>query len=93
MENIKYIIENHSGETQSLDKRDLKESIDDILSDIASIVKTYRYNNKRHKMILFSIEHDFSADDYITHYRNLPEKYGKQILSEFDESIIRKLSY
>ncbi len=93
MENIQYIVESHDGETQIVNKRELKESIDEICSEVASIIKTYRYNNKRHRMVLFSLEHDFSADDYIDHYRNLPEKYGKHILSDFDESIIRKLNY
>ena len=47
MENIIYEIETHDGEMKKFDKRTLKDSIDDLLSDIAVIKKTYKYNNKK----------------------------------------------
>lgn len=93
IELVLYKVEYHDGTLKTLDKRTLKETIDDIIHDVSSIVKTYRYNNKLHRLTLFSVEHDFTADEYIDHYKSLPDKYGKHFLSEFDETIIRKLNY
>ena len=89
MENVIYEVENHDGVMKKMDKRTLKDSLDD---DIQSIKKTYRYNKKTYTMTLFSIEHNFSSYEYIEHYRSLPDFYGKDVLSEFDISIIKKLN-
>jgi hypothetical protein len=94
IELVLYKVEYHDGTIKTLDKRALKETIADIIHDVSSIVKTYRYNNKLHRLTLFSVEHDFTADEYIDHYKSLhPDKYGKHFFSEFDESVIRKLNY
>jgi len=94
IENILYKVESHDGTIKTIDKRALKETIDDIIHDVSSIVKTYRYNNKLHRLTLFSVEHDFTADEYVDHYKSLnSDKYGKHFFSEFDESVIRKLNY
>lgn len=94
MENIVYEIETHNGDFKKFDKRSLKDSIDDLLSDIAVIKKIYRFNKKTHYMTLFSVEHSFTAQEYIEHYKSLPaDPYGKDVLSHFDETIISKLNY
>ncbi len=94
MENILYEIETHDGEFKKFDKRSLKDSIDDLLSDIAVIKKTYKYNKKIYYMTLFSVEHSFTAQDYIEHYKTLPDMYGgKDAMSQFDQTIIEKLNY
>ncbi len=103
IENVLYKVESHDGTIKTIDKRALKESFakgslqdssNDIIHDVSSIVKTYRYNNKLHRLTLFSVEHDFTADEYIDHYKSLnSDKYGKHFFSEFDESVIRKLNY
>ena len=94
MENIIYEIETHDGEMKKFDKRTLKDSIDDLLSDIAVIKKTYKYNNKKIYMTLFSVEHNFTAQEYIEHYKSLSsETYGKDFMSQFDETVIGKLNY
>ena len=94
MENIIYEIETHDGELKKFDKRTLKDSIDDLLSDIAVIKKTYKYNKKKIYMTLFSVEHSFTAQEYIEHYKSLSsETYGKDFMSQFDETVIQKLNY
>jgi hypothetical protein len=51
-------------------------------------------NKKKHYMTLFSVEHSFTAQEYIEHYKTLPDVYGgKDALSHFDETIIQKLNY
>lgn len=94
MENILYEIETHDGEFKKFDKRSLKDSIDDLLSDIAVLKKTFMLNKKKHYMTLFSVEHSFTAQDYIEHYKTLPDMYGgKDAMSHFDQTIIEKLNY
>lgn len=92
MENIVYEIETHDGNVKKFDKRSLKDSIDDLLGDIAVIKKTYRFNKKTHYMTLFSVDHNFSAQDYIDHYKTLPDVYGKDVFSHFDQTIVEKLN-
>jgi len=89
MENIIYEVEDHAGVMKKMDKRTLKDSLDD---DIQSIKKTYRYNKKTYILTLFSIEHNFSSHEYIEHYRSLPDFYGKDLLSEFDIHVIKTLN-
>jgi len=94
MENIIYEIETHDGELKKFDKRTLKDLIDDLLSDIAVIKKTYKFNKKTIYMTLFSVEHNFTAQEYIQHYKSLSsETYGKDFMSQFDETVIGKLNY
>ena len=94
MENIVYEIETHNCELKKFDKRSLKDSLDDLLSDIAVIIKTFMLNKKKYYMTLFSVELSFTAQDYIEHYKTLPDIYGgKDALSQFDQTIIEKLNY
>jgi hypothetical protein len=93
MEKIRYQVETHDEEIQKMDEEELEECIDEMLGEIRSIKKTYKFNGNIYRMTLFSIEHDFEAQEYIDHYRSLPDFYGKDILSKFDISIIQKLNY
>jgi hypothetical protein len=94
MENIVYEIETHDGEFKKFDKRSLKDSIDDLLIHIAVLKKTFMLNKKKHYMTLFSVEHSFTAQEYIQHYKSLSsETYGKDFMSQFDETVIGKLNY
>jgi hypothetical protein len=44
-------------------------------------------------MVLFSVEHDFLAQDYIEHYKSLSsDLYGKDFMTEFDVFIIKKFN-
>ena len=89
-----YEIETHNCELKNFDKRSLKDSLDDLLSDIAVIKKTFMLNKKKYYMTLFSVEFSFTAQDYIEHYKTLPDIYGgKDALSQFDQTIIEKLNY
>lgn len=92
MENIIYKITDHYNHVRKFDKRTLEESIDTIADDISELKKTYIFNGKRHGLFLFSVEHDFTPDEYIEHYQSL-DGYGKPLLSEFDIFLIRKLLY
>jgi hypothetical protein len=92
--NIIYKVEDHEGNIKKYEKRELRDKIDDILSEIASIKKIFTHNKQKHAMTLFSVEHDFTAQEYIEHYKALPSHiYGKEFLSHFDETVIGKLNY
>lgn len=93
MENIIYKITDRNNNVRKVDKHTLKESIDTIIDDISELKKSYMLNGKRYGLFLFSVEHDFTANEYIEHYQSLPIEYGKPLLSEFDMSLIRKLNY
>ncbi len=91
---IIYKVEDHSGGVKKYEKKELKDIIDEILSEIASIKKIFTHNKTKYAMTLFSIEHEFDAQEYIDHYKSLPSHiYGKDILSHFDETVISKLNY
>ena len=94
MENVLYEIENYEEEeVKTIDKRVLHNSIDSEKDEIKSIKKTYKYGKQMYRMTLFSAEHHFSTQEYIEHYRSLPDFYGKDALSDFDVSIIRKMNH
>ena len=95
MENIVYEVEDHEENVKKMDKRSLKDYINDFMEDgdVKSIQKTYRFNKKKIRMVLFSVEHDFLAQDYIDHYRTLSSNiYGKDFMSDFDVYIIKKFN-
>ena len=86
--------QNNLKKWKSAISRDLRDKIDDILSEIASIKKIFTHNKQKHAMTLFSVEHEFTAQEYIEHYKALPSHiYGKDFLSHFDETVIGKLNY
>jgi len=102
MENIVYEVEDHEENVKKMDKRSLKDYINDFMEegDVKSIQKIYRFNKKKIRMVLFSVEHDFLAQDYIEHYRTLSSGsnlygsnlYGKDFMSDFDVYIIKKFN-
>jgi hypothetical protein len=95
IKSYKYLIEYKDGTDDVLTKEELEEYIDEIYDDIAIIIKKFKLNNNNkiaYKMTLFTINENFSANDYIEHYRNLSkEKYGCNFLSKFDIEIIEML--
>jgi hypothetical protein len=95
IKSYKYLIEYKDGTDDVLTKEELEEYIDEIFDDIAIIIKKFKLNNDNkivYKMTLFTINENFSSNDYIEHYRNLPkEKYGCNFLSNFDIEIIEML--
>jgi len=95
MENIVYEVEDHEENVKKMDKRALKDYINEFMEegDVKSIQKTYRLNKKKMRMVLFSVEHNFLSQDYIDHYRTLsPNLYGKEFMSDFDVYIIKKFN-
>jgi hypothetical protein len=95
MEYIVYEVEDHEENVKKMDKRALKDYINDFMEegDAKSIQKTYLFNKKKFRMTLFSVEHDFLAQDFIDHYRSLsPNLYGKEFMSDFDVYIIKKFN-
>ena len=95
MENIIYEIEDHEENVKKMDKRSFKEYINDFMEedDAKTIRKIYRFNKKKIRMTLFTIEHDFTPDEYIDHYRSLSsDLYGKDFMSDFDVYIIKKFN-
>jgi hypothetical protein len=92
--NIIYKVEDNECNVKKYEKRELRDKIDDILSEIASIKKIFTHNKQKHAMTLFSVDHEFTAQEYIEHYKALPSHiYGKDFLSHFDETVIGKLNY
>lgn len=98
-----YEVEDHEENVQKMDKRSFKDYINDFMEedDAKSIRKTYWHNHKKIRMTLFTLDHDFTPDEYIDHYRHLSsdhyrshssDLYGKDFLSDFDIFIIRKFN-
>ncbi len=92
IKSYKYLIEYKDGSDDVLTKEELEECIDEIFDDIAIIIKKFKLHNNNkivYRMTLFTINENFSSNDYIEHYRNLPkEKYGCNFLSKYDIEII-----
>lgn len=94
IKSYKYLIEYKDGTEDVLTKEELEEYIDEIYDDIAIIIKKFKLHNNKtsYRMTLFTINENFSSNDYIEHYKNLPkEKYGCNFLSKFDIEIIEML--
>jgi hypothetical protein len=95
-----YKIELSNGSFNQIKREEFNNSIeeyyDDFLTnDIYSIVKIYKLKDikKRFKMTLFTVEYNFKPEDYIEHYKSLPEDvYGAKTLNEFDIEIIEKFN-
>lgn len=95
MENVKYIVENQDGDKINYGEKELRQCVDDMIGETKSIVKQYRLSYMKgqvFRMTLYSDEHpDISGVDYVTHYRELPQKiYGSNVFSKFDEEIVKK---
>ena len=102
MENIVFEVEYHEENVKKMDKRSFKEYINDFMEDgdAKTICKIYRFNKKKIRMTLFTVEHDFTSDEYIDHYRTLSNGssiygssiYGKDFMNDFDVYIIKKFN-
>jgi hypothetical protein len=92
MENVLYEIEDYDDAVKTMDKSSTKSYLKDFADEIKSIKKTYRFGKKIYRMTLFSVDHQYLSHEYIEHYQSLPDMYGKDVLSEFDISIIKKLN-
>ena len=89
-----YLIDFKDGsEQESLTKKELQDSVDDIYDNISQIVKQYKLQNngrkKKINMTLFLETENFSASEYIEHYKSLSkDEYGTNFLSDFDIELI-----
>ena len=87
-----YIIEFKDGDEKIMSKESLQQSVDDIFNEVSKIVKQYRLHSepkKKYNMTLFTDEHNFTSEEYIEHYRNMPkEVWGDDFLEDFDIEII-----
>ena len=87
-----YIIEFKDGDEKTMTKESLEQSVDDIFNEVSKIVKQYRLHSepkKKYNMTLFTDEHNFTSEEYIEHYRDMPkEVWGQDFLEDFDIEII-----
>jgi len=89
-----YLIDFKDGsEQESLTKKELQDSVDDMYDNISQIVKQYKLQQngrkKKINMTLFLETENFSACEYIEHYKSLSkEEYGTNFLSDFDIELI-----
>ena len=87
-----YIIEFKDGDEKRMGKESLEQSVDDIFNEVSKIVKQYMLHSepkKKYNMTLFTDEHNFTSEEYIEHYRDMPkEVWGQDFLEDFDIEII-----
>ena len=89
-----YLIEFKDGNAQEiLTKKELQDSVDDIYNNVSQIVKQYKLQNngrkKKINMTLYLATENFSACEYIEHYKSLSKvEYGSNFLSDFDIELI-----
>ena len=87
-----YIIEFKDGDEKTMSKESLEQSVDDIFNEVSKIVKQYKLHSepkKKYNMTLFTDEHNFTSEEYIEHYRDIPkEVWGQDFLEDFDIEII-----
>ena len=87
-----YIIEFKDGDEKRMGKESLEQSVDDIFNEVSKIVKQYKLHSepkKKYNMTLFTDEHNFTSEEYIEHYRDIPkEVWGQDFLEDFDIEII-----
>ena len=87
-----YIIEFKDGDEKTMSKKSLEQSVDDIFNEVSKIVKQYKLHSepkKKYNMTLFTDEHNFTSEEYIEHYRDIPkEVWGQDFLEDFDIEII-----
>ena len=88
-----YLIEYKNGDDpETMMQVMLEACIDNIFDTVSKIVKQYRLHSdpkKRYCMTLFTDEHNFTAEEYIEHYRNMPKEiWGLNFLTDFDIEII-----
>ena len=87
-----YIIEFKDGDEKTMSKKSLEQSVDDIFNEVSKIVKQYKLHSepkKKYNMTLFTDEQNFTSEEYIEHYRDMPkEVWGQDFLEDFDIEII-----
>ena len=87
-----YIIEFKDGDEKTMSKESLEQSVDDIFNEVSKIVKQYKLHSepkKKYNVTLFTDEHNFTSEEYIEHYRDIPkEVWGQDFLEDFDIEII-----
>jgi hypothetical protein len=79
-------------ESISMTKKELEDSVDDMYDNISKIIKQYKLHSETKKkinMTLYLETENFSAKEYIDHYRSLSkEEWGTNFLSDFDIELI-----
>jgi hypothetical protein len=92
MKSCIYLIEFKNGDEEIMSKESLEQSVDDIFNEVSKIVKQYRLHSepkKKYNMTLFTDEHNFTSEEYIEHYRDMPKEiWGQDFLEDFDIEII-----
>jgi len=92
MKSCIYLIEFKDGDEQKMSKEVLEQSVDDIFNEVSKIVKQYRLHSepkKKYNMTLFTDEHNFTSEEYIEHYCDMPKEiWGQDFLEDFDIEII-----
>jgi hypothetical protein len=89
-----YLIDFKDGSEQDvLTKKELQDSVDDIYDNVLQIVKQYKLQiggrKKKVNMTLYLETENFSASEYIEHYKSLSKvEYGTNFLSDFDIELI-----
>jgi hypothetical protein len=92
MKSCIYLIEFKDGDEKTMSKESLEQSVDDIFNEVSKIIKQYRLHSepkKKYNMTLFTDEHNFTSEEYIQHYSDMPkEVWGQDFLEDFDIEII-----
>lgn len=89
-----YLIDFKDGSEQEvLTKKELQDTVDDIYENVSKIIKQYKLQNngkkKKINMTLYLESENFSASEYIEHYKSLDkQEYGSNFLSDFDIELI-----
>jgi len=92
MKSCLYLMEYKNGDEDTMNQVMLEACIDNIFDTVSKIVKQYKLHNnpkKKYNMTLFTVEHTFTAEEYLEHYRDMPkEVWGQDFLEDFDIEII-----
>jgi hypothetical protein len=89
-----YLIDFKDGSKQEvLTKKELHDAVDDMYDNISKIIKQYKLSSegkkKKINMTLYLESENFSASEYIEHYKSLSKvEYGCNFLSDFDIELI-----
>ena len=89
-----YLIDFKDGSEQEvLTKKELQDAVDDMYDNISKIIKQYKLSSegkkKKINMTLYLESENFSASEYIEHYKSLSKvEYGCNFLSDFDIELI-----
>ena len=90
-----YLIDFKDGSEQEvLTKKELQDAVDNMYNNISKIIKQYKLDSghgrkKKVNMTLYLETENFSASEYIDHYKSLSkQEYGCNFLSDFDIELI-----